>query len=200
MNRRTNRRTDAIRELFLKEAVALNDRVLELDRLLTHLVRPDWVRMIGQELADRFRDDAPTKVLTAESAGIAPAFAAAEELGVPLLFARRRQTLLTGEDVWHERVPSFTKGVVTDLLVPRNLLSADDRVLIVDDTIAHGDTALGLVRIVENAGARLVGFAVVVEKCFQEGARRLKDRGVRVESLVRVRSLENGLELESEGE
>lgn len=192
------RRIDDIREWFLREAVVLNDRLLELDTLLTHLVCPGWIRMVGQEVADRFRDAAPTKVLTAESAGIAPAFAAAEELGVPLLFARRRRTLLTDADVFHERVPSFTKGVVTDLLVPRKLLAPDDRVLIVDDTIAHGDTALGLVRIVENAGAALAGFAVVVEKCFQDGARRLRDRGVRVESLVRVRSLENGLELDGE--
>ncbi|GJM73625.1 hypothetical protein HMSSN036_58410 [Paenibacillus macerans] len=91
-----------------------------------------------------------------------------------------------------ERVPSFTKGIVTDILVSREFISENDRVLFIDDIIANGDAARGLIKIISRAGAELVGAGIVVEKCFQSGARAIRDQGIRLESLVRIASLDGG--------
>jgi xanthine phosphoribosyltransferase len=113
-------------------------------------------------------------------------------LGVPLVFARRKKTLTTETEVYAERVPSFTKGIVTDILVSKSVLGAEDRVLLIDDIIANGDAARGLIRVIERSGATLVGLGIVIEKSFQAGARTIRENGIRVESLVRIRSLDQG--------
>lgn len=91
-----------------------------------------------------------------------------------------------------ERVPSFTKGMVTDIMVSKQFLTAEDRVLFIDDIIANGDAARGLIKIIQRSGAALVGLGVVVEKSFQAGGRTLREQGIRVEPLVRISSLDNG--------
>ncbi|GAB2696748.1 xanthine phosphoribosyltransferase [Paenibacillus thermoaerophilus] len=190
---------DAVKELqerMLKEAVVINQQVVLLDAVLNHQVDPALIQEMGREFAARFRDAGVNKVLTIESSGIPAAYATAYELGVPMVFARRKQTLATDPDVWQERVPSFTKGIVTDILISKRFLGKHDRVLVIDDIIANGDAVRGLLNIIERAGAELAGLGVVVEKCFQEGARSIRERGVRVESLVKIRSLENGIEFE----
>jgi xanthine phosphoribosyltransferase len=174
----------------LKEATVLNSEVLKLDSLLNHGVDPQLTMEMGKAFAQRFAGEKITKVITVESSGIPVAFATALELGVPLVFARRKKTLLGEPDAYCERVPSFTKGIVTDLLVSRQLLDSGDSVLFIDDIIANGDAARGLLRIVEQSGARLVGIGIVVEKSFQAGGRTLRELGYRVESLVKIRSLE----------
>jgi len=111
---------------------------------------------------------------------------------VPLVFARRKKTLLAEPDAYSERVPSFTKGIVTDLMVSRQLLSPDDVLLYIDDIIANGDAAKGLIRIIERSGAKLAGLGIAVEKTFQPGGRLIREQGIRVESLVRIASLADG--------
>lgn len=91
-----------------------------------------------------------------------------------------------------ERVPSFTKGMVTDLLISKEFLKENDRILFIDDIIANGDAARGLIRIVERSGATLIGAGIVVEKCFQPGANALRESGIRLESLAKIASLEGG--------
>jgi xanthine phosphoribosyltransferase len=99
---------------------------------------------------------------------------------------------MSAKETYVERVPSFTKGIVTDILVNKDLLQPDDRVLIIDDIIANGDAARGLIRIIRRSGATLVGMGVAVEKSFQLGARTIREEGVRLESLVRIVSLADG--------
>ncbi|MOA26371.1 Xanthine phosphoribosyltransferase [compost metagenome] len=111
---------------------------------------------------------------------------------MPLVFARRKKTLIADADAYCERVPSFTKGMVTDIMVSKQFLSAEDRVLFIDDIIANGDAARGLIKIIQQSGAELVGFGIVVEKSFQAGGKALREQGIRVEPLVRIASLENG--------
>lgn len=181
---------ETLKQRILEEGIVLSDEVLLLDTLLTHQVDPQLIADIGKQFARLFGGERVTKVLTVESSGIPAAYATAFELGVPLVFARRKRTLTAENDeVYCERVPSFTKGIVTDILVAKQLLSPNDRVLIIDDIIANGDAARGLVRIVRKSGAELAGFGVVVEKSFQSGAQSLRDMGVRCESLVQIRSL-----------
>jgi xanthine phosphoribosyltransferase len=177
----------------LKEATVLNSDVLKVDSLLNHGVDPQLTMAMGREFAKRFAGETVTKVITVESSGIPIAFATALELGVPLVFARRKRTLLGEPDAYCERVPSFTKGIVTDLIVSRQLLLKEDSALFIDDIIANGDAARGLIRIVDQAGARLAGIGIVLEKSFQAGGRTLRELGYRVESLVKIQSLENNV-------
>jgi xanthine phosphoribosyltransferase len=183
---------EKLKQRILEDASVRSTDVLNLDTILNHQVDPVLTMDMGREFARLFAESQITKVITVESSGIPVAFATAHELGVPLVFARRKKTLINDPDAYVERVPSFTKGIVTDLLVSRQLLSETDVVLFIDDIIANGDAARGLVKIVERSGAKLAGIGIVVEKSFQAGAKALREQGYRVESLVRISSLSNG--------
>jgi len=183
---------DWLKERIVNEGVVLSDQVLKLDAILTHQVDPALIMEMGREFAARFKESGVTKVVTLESSGISVAFAAALELGVPMVFARRKKTLLADPDALCERVPSFTKGIVTDIMMSRQFIGKQDKLLFIDDIIANGDAARGLIKIIERAGAELLGLGVVIEKSFQAGARTLREQNVRVESLVTISSLENG--------
>ncbi|MGG3282316.1 xanthine phosphoribosyltransferase [Paenibacillus solani] len=183
---------DWLKERIVNEGVVLSDQVLKLDAILTHQVDPALIMEMGREFAARFKESGVTKVVTLESSGISVAFAAALELGVPMVFARRKKTLLADPDALCERVPSFTKGIVTDIMMSRQFIGKEDKLLFIDDIIANGDAARGLIKIIERAGAELIGLGVVIEKSFQAGARTLREQDVRVESLVTISSLENG--------
>jgi len=183
---------DLLKQAILEKAKVINSTILNLDQVLNHQVDPQLMMKVGEEFALRYRDAGITKILTVESSGISAAFATAYHLGVPFVFARRKKTLMTDADSYCERVPSFTKGIVTDIVLPKALIAARDTVLLIDDIIANGDAAKGLMRIVEQSGAKLAGWGIVVEKGFQRGAEEIRETGVRVESLVRIKSLEGG--------
>lgn len=177
---------------LLNHAIVKNEKIITLDAVLNQMVDPGLMAEIGEAFAERFAGTTITKVVTVEASGIAPAFATAARLGVPLLFARRKKTPVIDPDVYCERVPSFTKGHVSDLMIAKRLLSHEDRILVIDDIIANGGSLAGLVRILDQAGAKVAGIGIVVEKSFQPGAAMLRDKGYRVESLVRIRSLAGG--------
>ncbi|REE84420.1 xanthine phosphoribosyltransferase [Paenibacillus taihuensis] len=183
---------ELLKERILREASILNQDVLKLDALLNHQVDPLLTQEMGKEFARLYAESPITKVITVESSGIPVAFSTALALGVPLVFARRKKTLIADPDAYCERVPSFTKGIVTDIMVSRQFLTADDTVLFIDDIIANGDAARGLIKIIERSGAKLAGLGIVVEKSFQSGARTIREQGVRVESLVKIASLDGG--------
>ncbi|GLX68158.1 xanthine phosphoribosyltransferase [Paenibacillus glycanilyticus] len=183
---------DILKERILEQASVLSSDVLRLDSILNHQVDPALTMEMGHEFAKRFADEKITKVLTIESSGIPVAFAVAYVLGVPLVFARRKKTLIADPEAYFERVPSFTKGMVTDIMVSKQFLTSEDKVLFIDDIIANGDAARGLIKIIERSGAHLVGMGIVLEKSFQAGSRTLREQGVRVESLVNVTSLNDG--------
>lgn len=183
---------DILKQRIREEAAIHSNEVLKLDSLLTHQVDPQFIMELGREFADRFAGESITKVVTVESSGISVAFATGYALGVPLVFARRKKTLIGDPDTLSERVPSFTKGIVTDIMVSKQFLKPDDRVLFIDDIIANGDAARGLIKIIERSGATLVGIGIVVEKTFQAGGQSIRDHGIRLETLVKVSSLDGG--------
>ncbi|WJH34493.1 xanthine phosphoribosyltransferase [Paenibacillus aurantius] len=188
---------DMLKQRILQEGIVLSNEVLKLDAILNHQVDPELIMEMGKEFAKRFENEGITKVVTIESSGISVAFATAYVLKVPLVFARRKKTLTTDNDSYCERVPSFTKGIVTDIMVSKQFLTPQDRVLIIDDIIANGDAARGIIRIIERSGAELAGFGIAVEKSFQQGAQTIRDLGIRVDSLVRIGRLQPGrIELE----
>jgi xanthine phosphoribosyltransferase len=181
---------DLLKNYIKEHGKVLPNNVLKVDSFLNHQVDPQLMMEMGKELAGLFREEPITKVLTIESSGIAVALVVALELKCPLLFARKKKSV-TMDDVYAERVPSFTKGIVTDITVSKTFLTAEDHVLVIDDFIANGDTSRGLLKIIERAGASLAGFGIVIEKSFQAGGRTLRDRGIRVESLAKIASLDN---------
>lgn len=175
-----------------RHAIVKNDQIVTLDAVLNQMVDPALMLEIGEAFTARFAGERINKVVTVEASGIAPAFAVAQKLAVPLVFARRKKTLVTDPDVYCERVPSFSKGHVSDLIIAKRLLAPGDRMLVIDDIIANGGALAGLLRIIAQAGTEVAGIGIVVEKSFQPGAAALREQGYRVESLVTIRSLAGG--------
>jgi xanthine phosphoribosyltransferase len=183
---------ELLKRRIVEEGRVLSDQVLNVNTFLNHGVDPQLIAEMGRALAERFGNDRVTRVVTIESSGIAIAFATALALGVPMVYARRKNALMNEGEYYAERVPSFTKGIVTDIIVDKQLLHKGDRVLFVDDFIANGDAARGLIRIIERSGATLVGAGIAIEKAFQPGGSSLRERGIRVEALARIASLSGG--------
>ncbi|AJO22840.1 Xanthine phosphoribosyltransferase [Heyndrickxia coagulans] len=182
----------ALQEKIRKDGIVLSDEVLKVDAFLNHQVDPVLMKQIGETFAGLFKQDGVTKILTLESSGISPALMTALELNVPMVFARKRKPFTQDADVYEASVHSFTKQTNHIISVSRAFLNQADRVLIVDDFLANGQAAEGLIDIIDQAGAELCGIGIVIEKAFQPGGKRLRDRGIRVESLASIRSLENG--------
>jgi xanthine phosphoribosyltransferase len=183
---------ELLKQRILEVGVVISENVLKLDAIINHQVDPKLTLEMGKEFARLFGESKPDKVLTVESSGIPVALMTALELGVPMVFARRKKTLTMDQDTYSERVPSFTKGIVTDIMVSSIYLKKGERILLIDDFIANGDAARGLIRIIEKAEAELVGVGVIVEKAFQAGGNSIRERGIRLESLARITSLANG--------
>ncbi len=187
---------DALKDRIRAEGKYLGDGILKIDGILNHQLDPNLIRAMGQEIADRFRDTSPTRILTAEVSGIAPALMAALALDVPLVYARKHKPLTMYGPVFLETAPSHTHGGEINLLVAAEYLPPGERVLIVDDFLASGKTLWSLARMVGEARCTLVGIAVVVEKLFEGGREKLqKQYDVPVEALATITYLdENRIE------
>lgn len=181
-----------LQEKILNEGKVLSGDVLKVDAFLNHQIDPVLMQEIGKEFAKRFKEENITKIVTIESSGIAPAVMAALELGVKVIFARKRKSLTLQDNMYVANVYSFTKQETNKISLSRNHIDENDHVLIIDDFLANGQAALGLMSLVEQAGASIAGIGIVIEKAFQDGGKKLREQGVRVESLAEIASLDNG--------
>ncbi|MGY4555999.1 xanthine phosphoribosyltransferase [Bacillus thuringiensis] len=181
-----------LQEKILNEGKVLSGDVLKVDAFLNHQIDPVLMQEIGKEFAKRFKEENITKIVTIESSGIAPSVMAALELGVKVIFARKRKSLTLQDNMYVANVYSFTKQETNEISLSRNHIGENDRVLIIDDFLANGQAALGLMSLVEQAGASIAGIGIVIEKAFQDGGKKLREQGVRVESLAEIASLDNG--------
>ena len=150
------------------------------------------MKEIGKVFADKFKDAGITKVVTIEASGIAPALYTADALGVPMIFAKKSKNITMNEGILTAEVYSFTKQVSNTVSIASKYLSQQDKVLIVDDFLANGQAAKGLVEIVEQAGAKVEAVGIVIEKSFQDGRGLLEKTGIPVFSLARLERFENG--------
>lgn len=182
---------DLLKEKIVTEGKVLSDSVLKVDAFLNHQVDPVLMQEIGKEFANRFRDKRITKILTLESSGIAPATMAGLELGVPVIFARKRQSLTLTDNLLTAEVYSFTKQTTSKVSVSHDFIKEGDNLLVIDDFLANGQAALGLIDIAKQAKADVAGIGIVIEKGFQEGGQALREKGIKVESLAIIDSLEN---------
>ena len=182
----------ALEQKILAEGIVLSDQVLKVDSFLNHQIDPVLMQQIGQEFARRFKDAGVTKIITIEASGIAPAVMAGLELGVPVIFARKYQSLTLKDDLYRSKVFSFTKQTESTIAISKKHINATDKVLVIDDFLANGQAALGLADLIHQADAEVLGIGIVIEKSFQPGRDILLEKGYRVESLARVKSLANG--------
>lgn len=181
-----------LRERIIAEGRNLGHGILKVDTFINHQVDARLMMAAGEELARRFHAQRATKVLTAEISGIAPALATALALGVPVVYARKVKPVTMPAETFRETAPSHTKGRMVELFVSPETVSAADRILVVDDFLASGQTIAGLIRIVEHAGATLVGVGAVIEKSFEGGRQALTHHGVPIEALVTIDNMDDG--------
>jgi len=180
-----------LKDKIQAEGVVIQNSLLKVDSFLNHQIDPKLMVQLGEEFARRFKDDQVTKIVTIESSGIAIAIMVGLALGVPVVFARKKKSAVGNAHVYSTTVYSFTKKESNYVTVSKELLTAGENIMIIDDFLANGEAALGLTNIVEQAGGKVVGIGIVIEKSFQPGAEKLKNAGYRVESLVRIASFSN---------
>ena len=176
---------DAIRE----KGKAINQDVLLVDSFLNHQVDVGLMKAVGEEFAAHFAQKNLTRVVTIESSGIAPAAFTALSLNLPLVIMKKQTSRILTGDILQTTVRSFTKGTSYELTVKRDFLAEGDRVLLIDDFLASGEAAFGVLRLVQQAGASVEGVGIVIEKAFQSGHDRLIDEGLDVYSLARIKSM-----------
>ena len=182
----------ALVERIRAEGQNLGGGILKVDSILNHQLDPELMGEMGKELARLFQDVKVDRILTAEISGIAPALIAGMEMGVPVVYARKKKPITMAGPVFLETAPSHTKGGETMLLVSAEFLHEGERVLIIDDFLATGKTLMALARMVKSAKAQLVGVGIVVEKTF-EGGRDLiqKEWNVPVHALATITSMDD---------
>ena len=178
-----------LEERIIKDGIVKPGNVLKVDSFLNHQMDIHMLEEIGKEFKKRFADAKINKILTIEASGIAIACMAAKAFDVPLVFAKKNQTKNIAGEVYSSRVQSYTHGRIYDVIVSKEFLGENDRVLVIDDFLANGCALDGLIDIVNQSGAVLEGIGIVIEKYFQGGGDRIRGKGIRVESLAMVKSM-----------
>lgn len=163
--------------------------VLKVDMFLNHQIDVGLMNEIGKEFKRLFGDREITKILTIEASGIAIACIAAQYFNVPVVFAKKAQSINLDGDSYTTKIQSFTHKKVYDVIVSKKYISPDDKVLILDDFLANGCALLGLIDIVKSAGAQVQGIGIVIEKGFQTGGKQIRDMGIDLRSLAIVESM-----------
>ena len=172
-----------------KDGTVKPNGILKVDSFMNHQIDIGLLDEMAKEFVRRFAGEPITKVLTIESSGIAVAYPVARELGVPLVCAKKSQSVNIEGDVYVAEVETY-HNEVNQVIVARKFLSADDRVLIIDDIMANGCMLQGLISIAAEAEAEVVGCGIAIEKAFQEGGQRLRNLGYRLESLAIIESMD----------
>ena len=184
---------EALKKKILAEGQAIGTEIVKVDSFLNHQIDAEFMYEIGKEFKKRFSDKEITKILTIEASGIAIAVCTASFFGYPpVVFAKKAvpNTLIDG--FYRASAKSFTKDEAFQIVIAKNFLSAEDKILIIDDLLAYGEAAFALCDLARQAGARVLGIGAVIEKKFQGGGNRLRENGYNVESLAVIEKIEDG--------
>ena len=179
----------ALRDRILKDGHIGADNVLKVDSFLNHQIDVSFVCELGKEFYRLFKDENITKILTIEASGIGIACLAAQYFGVPVVFAKKTKTINIYSDTYNATVHSYTHKKDYDIVVSKEFLSKEDNVLIIDDFLAKGSALTALLMLIEKAGAKTAGAGIVIEKAYQGGGNLVRDMGIRVESLAKIKSI-----------
>ena len=165
--------------------------ILKVDCFINHCIDVDFLLEMGKEIAELYKDMSVNKILTIETSGIPIAFATAQYMNVPVVFAKKDKSGNISDNVYSSRVSSFTRKNVYDAVVSKEFLNESDNVLVIDDFLAKGNALIGLMDIITQSGATLVGCAIAIEKGYQGGGDELRRKGVRIDSLAIIDSMDD---------
>lgn len=179
-----------LKDRILNDGKSLAGGILKVDNFINHQMDPVLMKSIAVEFVRRFADLPINKIITIEASGIAPAIMLGYLLELPVVFVKKAKPKTMG-DMYVSEVHSFTKNRTYDICVSKEFLSTDDKVLFIDDFLANGNAAFGMLDLIQQSGAALLGMGFIIEKSFQEGGKRLRELSdIRIESLARIKSLE----------
>ena len=178
-----------LEDKILKDGKVYPGDVLKVDSFINHRIDVPFVYELGREFYRLYKDEGVNKILTIEASGIGIASLAAVHFGCPVVFAKKGETSNTSPDVYTSEVYSYTHKKTYNVRVAKEYLSAEDKVLIIDDFLATGSALNALIKLVDDAGASLAGIGIVIEKAFQPGGDEIRAKGIRVESLARIASM-----------
>ena len=181
-----------LEERIRKDGIVKEGNVLKVDSFLNHQMDTDLFNEMGKEFKRLFADKPINKILTIEASGIGIACIVAQHFHVPVVFAKKSQSINIDGDVYSTKIQSFTHQRVYDVIVSKKYLNPEDHILIIDDFLANGCALEGLIDLVQSAGATVEGIGIAIEKGFQQGGKLIRDRGIRLESLAIVDSMEGG--------
>lgn len=183
---------ELLKRRILEEAIIIDDRIIKVDSFINHQMDIELFNEMGKEFKRRFAGKEISKILTVEASGIGLAVITAQYFNVPVVFAKKHDASNLDRDTYQSEVYSYTKDKTYQIRVAKRYLNPGDRVLIIDDFLANGNAASGLVRIVREAGAEVAGVGIAIEKLFQNGREKLLKEGIQLESLAIIESLKNG--------
>lgn len=188
---------ELLKERILKDGLVKPGNVLKVDSFLNHQMDIDLINEIGKEFRRRFPSDKITKILTIEASGIGIACIAAQYFNVPVVFAKKSQSINLDGDIYSTKVESFTHKKVYDVILSKKFLNSNDHVLVIDDFLANGCALMGLIDLIQKAGATIEGAGIVIEKGFQQGGAMIREKGIHLESLAIIKSMtDTSLEFE----
>ena len=182
----------ALEEKILKEGTVLPGNILKVNSFLNHRLDVDFLMEMGKEIARIFEGEKVDKILTIETSGIAIAMAAAAQMHLPVVFAKKHKSANLSRDLYSTVVHSYTHNTDYTVVVSKEFLAAGENVLIIDDFLANGKALIGLLDLLKQANANVVGCCCAIEKGFQGGGDLLRSQGLRVESLAIVESMGDG--------
>ena len=182
---------ELLNEMIKEKGKVVNEDVLKVDSFINHQVDSNLMKKIGIEFYNYFKKNNVTKVFTIESSGIAPALMTSCEFNVPLVILKKQISKTLNDEIYQTEVKSFTKNTIYNLTISKKFISPEDNILIIDDFLANGEAAKGTIKLIENAGAKVAGIGIVIEKSFQPGRKLLNDMGYDIYSLARIKSLSN---------
>ena len=186
----TEANMELLKERIRQDGIVREGGILKVDSFLNHQIDPTLMAELAKEFHRLFKDDGVNKILTIEASGIAIAIEVAREFGVPMIFAKKNHTKNIAGDVYTSKVISYTHGREYEIMLAKDYLSADDRVLVIDDFLANGAALRGLIDIIRQSGAHLCGCGIAVEKGFQPGGMELRNEGIKICSLAIVESMD----------
>lgn len=180
---------EKLRQRILEEGQALSENVLKVDSFLNHGVDSKLMYEIGTCFKEYFQDKGATKIFTIESSGIAPTVMTALQMNLPMVTLKKQTSKILNGEVYQTTVHSFTKNSNYELTLSKKFINKNDNIIIIDDFLANGEVAFGAIRLVEEAGAKVCGIGIVIEKSFQPGRAILEEKGYDIYSLARIKKL-----------
>lgn len=182
---------DLLKERIVRDGQVFEGNILKVDSFLNHRIDMRFLKEVGKEFHRIFGSENVNKIVTIEASGIAVGCVTAQEFDCPLVFAKKSKTKNIAGDVYKSIVQSYTHETLSEIFVSKDFLGPSDRILLVDDFLARGNAILGLIDLIHQSGATLVGCGIVIEKGFQEGGNRLREKGIRLESLAVVDKMDS---------